>query len=68
VRQVSAELGRSAAAHGATYVDPTGWSLPYLGDGVHLTGAGHQQFADLLRARLAQAHLVAATPGATVTP
>jgi acyl-CoA thioesterase I len=58
--RVAADLARSAAAQGATWVDSTGWTLPYLPDGVHLTAAGHGQFADLVAARLQAAHLVAA--------
>jgi lysophospholipase L1-like esterase len=65
LRRVSADLARTAAAHGATYVDATGWSLPYLRDGVHPTAAGHRQFADLLGAQLAAAHLLPAPPALT---
>lgn len=62
LRVVAADLARAAAAHGATFVDPTTWSLPYLPDGVHLTPAGHRQFAGLLGAQLAAAHLLPAPP------
>jgi lysophospholipase L1-like esterase len=62
VRRVAADLARTAIGHGATYVDPLGWSLPYLRDGVHLTPAGHRQFADLLAAQLAAAHVLPAAP------
>ena len=62
LRQVSADLSRTAAEHGAGYVDATSWSLPYVRDGVHLTPAGHRQFAELLGAQLAAAHVVPAPP------
>lgn len=65
LRRVSADLATTAAAHGATYVDTTGWSLPYLRDGVHPTPAGHRQFAGLLGAQLAACHLLPAPPSLT---
>ena len=66
VRQVAADLARTAAEHGATYVDPTGWSLPYVRDGVHLTAAGHRLFAELLDEQLTAVHLV--PPPSVVLP
>jgi lysophospholipase L1-like esterase len=63
VRSVSADLARAAAAQGATYLDTTGWSLPYLSDGVHLTVDGHRQFAAQVAAGLLAAHLAGAPAG-----
>jgi acyl-CoA thioesterase-1 len=65
VRAVAAALSFSAAAHGATYVDTTGWRLPYLVDGVHLPPSGHRLFARLLGTALSDDHLVPAPPSLT---
>lgn len=62
LRPMAADLARTAAAHDATYVDPMGWTLPYLGDGVHLTPGGHRQFAAQLGTQLAAEHLLPAPP------
>jgi acyl-CoA thioesterase-1 len=53
VRAVDRGLAAAAAAHGAAYLDPAGWTLTYLPDGVHPTAAGHRAFADRVAAGLA---------------
>jgi lysophospholipase L1-like esterase len=65
LQRIGADLARSATQQGATYVDPTSWSLPYVGDGIHLTSVGHRRFAELLGTELAAAHLVPAPPAIT---
>jgi acyl-CoA thioesterase-1 len=62
VGTVSAVLAASSAAHRATLVDTSAWPLPYLPDGIHLTAAGHRDFARFLGAELYAQHLVPAPP------
>ncbi len=48
VRRVDGALRDASQRAGRHYVTALGWQLPYLPDGVHLTAAGHQQFAELV--------------------
>jgi acyl-CoA thioesterase-1 len=44
--RIDAVLERAAARHGATYVSTLDWRLAYVGDGIHLTPAGHREFGE----------------------
>jgi acyl-CoA thioesterase-1 len=44
--RIDAVLERVAAQHGATYVSTLDWRLAYVGDGIHLTPAGHREFGE----------------------
>lgn len=52
VPRVNAELARLSDQHGTTYIDTSGWTLPYLEDRLHLTAAGHVEFGDLVAEEL----------------
>lgn len=53
VRRVDELLASLCAARGVPYVRTSGWRLPYLPDGLHLTAAGHRLFGDEVAAELA---------------
>jgi acyl-CoA thioesterase-1 len=53
VPRVDALLAVLAARHGVAYVSTAGWRLPYLGDGLHLTAAGHRAFGDAVAREVA---------------
>ena len=53
VPRVDALLAGLAAQQGATYLSMRDLDLPYLGDGLHLTAAGHRAFGDAVAAGLA---------------
>jgi lysophospholipase L1-like esterase len=46
--KVDRVLADATRAAGRQYVSPIGWQLPYLPDQVHLTPAGHEQFARMV--------------------
>lgn len=46
VPRVDALLAELAEQYDAAYVRTSGWTLPYLGDRLHLTPAGHRTFGD----------------------
>ncbi|MCW2791390.1 MAG: hypothetical protein JWO76_488 [Nocardioides sp.] len=52
VPRVDALLARLAERHGIAYLRMSGLDLPYLGDGLHLTPAGHRAFGDYVAAHL----------------
>ncbi|QWY84610.1 hydrolase [Microbacterium phage Footloose] len=43
IADVNETLADTAEQHGITYIDTTGWDLPFS-DGIHLTASGHEQF------------------------
>lgn len=51
IADVNEALADAAEQHGVTYIDATGWDLPFS-DGIHLTAAGHQQFGRQVAERL----------------
>jgi len=53
VPRVDALLARLAASYGVGYVRTAGLTLPYLGDRLHLTAAGHEQFGDYVARQIA---------------
>jgi len=53
VPRVDALLARLSAAHGVPYIATDDLRLPYLGDRLHLTPAGHRAFGDAVAERLA---------------
>ncbi|MBZ5737704.1 SGNH/GDSL hydrolase family protein [Nocardioides mangrovi] len=46
-------LARLCEQYDVTYVRTSGLDLPYLGDRLHLTAAGHEEFGDYVRDELA---------------
>ena len=55
VPRVDGLLAELAEQYGAAYVRTSGWTLPYLDDGLHLTPAGHRAFGDAVAHELAEA-------------
>ena len=53
VPRVDDLLAELAEQYGAAYVRTSGWSLPYLHDGLHLTPAGHRAFGDAVAREIA---------------
>lgn len=53
--QVDQALAAATAAAGRTYVSAIAWRLPYLPDQLHLTPAGHEQFAEQVATALVEA-------------
>ncbi len=52
VPRVDALLARLTASYGVGYVPTSGLDLPYLGDHLHLTPAGHEEFGDYVAGRI----------------
>ena len=53
VPRVDHLLAELAEQYDATYVWTSGWTLPYLEDGLHLTPAGHRTFGDAVARAIA---------------
>ena len=53
VPRVDELLARMSAAYAVPYVATSDLDLPYLGDDLHLTAAGHAEFGDAVAARIA---------------
>ncbi|WP_261163987.1 SGNH/GDSL hydrolase family protein [Microbacterium sp. Marseille-Q6965] len=51
---VDALLAAEAHAHGATYVSALDWHLPVGRDDIHLTAAGHAEYAERIRDALSR--------------
>ena len=52
IEAIDAELRDAASQGGADYISTKGWGLEYLSDGLHLTRAGHLDFAEKVSAHL----------------
>lgn len=55
VRQADRDLAAVSRHVGAVYISTLGWKLPYGPDGLHLTEAGHVQFARQVAAAISTA-------------
>ena len=52
LEKVDRALAAAAADHQREYVSTLGWDLEFLPDRLHLTPAGHAEFAELVKERL----------------